>query len=274
MATLTFTSNFDDVRQIEHEDDVLGGPGELANEQAQELGNRTELLYDVIVPKTVLVKTADYTIDGTADRNATIRFTGTAATTFILPGLVSGPGAYPAPRDVLIIQHRGGNAPLIIDAGATGTYINDINGFGATAATITLCAGDEVILVDRASDHWGIISKRGGMSGLFTTTGITFSGSGANGGGTAYDFSYKINGNEVELSGSITVNTTGLLEHIASFPAEATPSKTINIVPATIAPTATTYFFCKVDVSGHLSLGASALFAGTLYFDGLKFRLY
>lgn len=43
-VNLTFTQTFDNVTQIEVTDDILGGPGQIANMHAQKLGNRTEWL--------------------------------------------------------------------------------------------------------------------------------------------------------------------------------------------------------------------------------------
>ncbi len=48
MSVLTPVSSFDDVYQLETTDPVLGGPGGIANRQAQNLANRTKFLQDAI----------------------------------------------------------------------------------------------------------------------------------------------------------------------------------------------------------------------------------
>lgn len=48
MANLTAASSLDNVYQIEEDDYVLGGPGQTANLQAQQLLNRTKYLQDLI----------------------------------------------------------------------------------------------------------------------------------------------------------------------------------------------------------------------------------
>lgn len=59
MANLSHTATFDDVYQLEVVDDVLGGAGELANEQAQKLGNRDLFLKNTI--EGLLAKSIDTT---------------------------------------------------------------------------------------------------------------------------------------------------------------------------------------------------------------------
>ncbi len=91
MANLPETEDFaEGTYQIETSDRVLGGPGGIANKQAEQLGNRTAWL------KTAITKIiAGTTVVGKAARLATAR-------TLKLKGAASGSGAFDGGADIEI----------------------------------------------------------------------------------------------------------------------------------------------------------------------------
>ena len=105
MANLPETEDFaDGTYQIETSDRVLGGPGGIANKQAEQLGNRTAWLRAAIAK----------IIDGTTAVGKATQLA--AARTLKFKGAVSGSGSYDGTGDTEI-------ALTLVDTGvAAGTY--------------------------------------------------------------------------------------------------------------------------------------------------------
>jgi len=115
MTTLTDLPNWSDVIQIETTDDVIGGAGGIANQQAQSLANRTKRLKNSPI---VTVTDATYTI-GVADELCYIRTTGSSTTTITVP--TNTTSAIAIGSSVCVRQSGTGQ---VVIAGAGGVTVN------------------------------------------------------------------------------------------------------------------------------------------------------
>ncbi|SFB28840.1 hypothetical protein SAMN05216248_10485 [Pseudomonas simiae] len=127
MANLPETEDFaEGTYQIETSDRVLGGPGGIANKQAEQLGNRTAWLRAAIAK----------IIDGTTTVGKATRLA--ASRTLKFKGAVSGSGSYDGTGDTEI-------ALTLVDTGvAAGTYTKvtiNVKGLVTGASNPTTLAG-------------------------------------------------------------------------------------------------------------------------------------
>ena len=124
MANLTPAAAWPGIQQIETTDDILGGPGGIANLQAQQLLNRQEYMRGGLIGGRGLrdINDADYTITA-ANAGETIRLVASSVSTrvFSMPNISSWPD-----MGMLVIQNlteAGKNIGIDFAAGsATADY--------------------------------------------------------------------------------------------------------------------------------------------------------
>lgn len=160
MAILTDVSAFPDIYQLETADDVLGGAGGLANEQAQSLANRTRYLRNMYAPAGVDAGfPGDNTIStGYADSHMT--FNGIDGTLTIDDVSTFPVGSF------LSIKHKG-YGYLDIDAGS-GSYIDEWEATGLVhfMQVYRMYPGEEIMLINKGiggGHHWSIQHWTGRM---------------------------------------------------------------------------------------------------------------
>lgn len=163
MATLTDVSAFPDIYQLETSDDVLGGAGGLANQQAQLLANRTRYLRNMYAP---LAGDGGFAASASvsnfyADKHIT--FNGIDDTLTLAP--TTGAGSFPLGA-FITIKHKG-YGYLDIDAGS-GFFIDEqeATGLAHFMQVYRMYPGEEIMLINKGGGggtHWAIQHWTGRM---------------------------------------------------------------------------------------------------------------
>lgn len=157
MANLTLTATWEaDVYQLATTDPVQGGPGGIANEQAQKLGNRTQWLkskVDTLLAGDMQFKDAASLSSNTtltaSHTGAYVRLTGSNALTITLPDFDSADGLKDG--QAIIIQNNTTNINAsTIATGDAGVILAD-GEFGQSATGLSLRGRDTAIIVYRAN---------------------------------------------------------------------------------------------------------------------------
>jgi microcystin-dependent protein len=158
MANLTLTQTWEtDVYELATTDPVQGGPGGIANEQAQKLGNRTEwlkskvdkLLAGDMQLKDAIALTSNTTLDAT-HMGAFVRLTGTSNLTITLPHFDDATNGLKDGQAIIIKNDTTNvNGSMIVTAD-TGVILAD-GEFGQSAIGLNLRSRDTVIIVYRAN---------------------------------------------------------------------------------------------------------------------------
>lgn len=157
MANLTLTSTWEaNVYELATTDPVQGGPGGIANEQAQKLGNRTEWLktkVDQLLAgdfqfKDAVALTSNTTL-ALAHMGAFIRLTGSGNPTITLPAYNSSDALKDGQAIVIKNDTTNINAATIATSDS-GVVLAD-GEFGQSATGISLRPRDTVIIIYRAN---------------------------------------------------------------------------------------------------------------------------
>lgn len=144
MTTLTEVSSFDTVYQLETTDPVTGGPGGVANRQAQQLANRTKYLLDKFSSPVALADGSTATTQPKFDKDTSV-----ATTAFVKAAGVqhSGTVQYSASGDLLagavagnliIAYLNTGPISFKLPASATCDNGTTISFFNSSAFDLTL----------------------------------------------------------------------------------------------------------------------------------------